>query len=352
MGSNPRWLDARSPWDAGGGKEIIPIPQNWPPPIVSFVQNLALNPGGIFGMGTTQNSDGVFWDVWDGLNPGGMGGVSSCRSQCARRKTGGVRVSQQPIRWQSGNEHLLGGNGWPCVRQCMGLSRSSGCQTVSGDLCLIVSTSPPSDDGLWPWTGVQLQHNPASTIPTWFWATVPLLSAAAPIAQKFKLCQVSTSAQDQFSLPSQSFSHKPAHIRDRVFLQQVHLPQRDLLRLLEVLRPYHQTKPGRAPKYSGSHRWALSQVLLTRAHLPLHKTAGCPARKPPWSPGGPPTPWSPGPPTSWSPGPPTSWPPGPGPPHPGLPALPSRGHGVLLPISGGHDRSFRGRAQKGVGKCF
>ena len=106
------------------------------------------------------------WVVWDGLNPGGMGGVSSCRSQCARRKTGGVRVSQQPIRWQRGNEHLLGGHGWPCVRQCMGLSRSSGCQTVSGDLCLIVSTSPPSDDGLWPWTGVQLQHIPISTIPT------------------------------------------------------------------------------------------------------------------------------------------------------------------------------------------
>ena len=113
-----------------------------------------------------DNSGGVFWDVWDALNPGGMGGVSSCRSQCARRRTGGVRVSQQPIRWQSGNEHLLGGNGCPYVRQCMGLSRSSGCQTVSGDRSLIASSSPPSDDGLWPWTGVQLQHNPTSTIPT------------------------------------------------------------------------------------------------------------------------------------------------------------------------------------------
>ena len=144
-------------------KRTYPNPQNRPPPIASFVQNLALNPGGMFGMGTIQV--GVFWDVWDALNPGGMGGVSSCRSQCARRKTGGVRVSQ-PIRWQSGHEHLLGGNGCPYVRQCMGLSRSSGCQTVSGDRSLIASTSPPSDDGLWPWTGVQLQHNPTSTIPT------------------------------------------------------------------------------------------------------------------------------------------------------------------------------------------
>ena len=78
----------------------------------------AHNPGGMFGMGTTKV--GVFWDVWDALNPGGMGGVSCCRSQCARRKTGGVRVSQQPIRWQTGNEHLLGGNGWPWVRPVLG----------------------------------------------------------------------------------------------------------------------------------------------------------------------------------------------------------------------------------------
>ena len=35
-------------------KRTYPNPQNRPPPIASFVQNLALNPGGIYGMGTTQ----------------------------------------------------------------------------------------------------------------------------------------------------------------------------------------------------------------------------------------------------------------------------------------------------------